>query len=71
MSEHVIWKTRDGREVRIVCTDKPGSYPIIGYYVDSSNYVEAWLADGRFLDYTEHRSDLIVPEGVTIGESND
>lgn len=71
MNEHVIWKTRDGRKVRVVCTDRPGLYPIIGYYVEGSDYIEAWLADGRFLDYAAHRSDLIIPEAVIIGESNE
>lgn len=72
MSEHVIWETRDFRKVSIVCTNKPGPYPIIGYF-DGEKEPGAleWMRDGRLLDHREDYADLIIPAGVVIGGSND
>ena len=45
------YKTRDGREARVLCTDAPGEWPIIGYYIDSASaigyYLTAWMANGH------------------------
>lgn len=45
------YRTRDGRDVKVLCVDAPGSRPVVGYYVtdgfDSSVTPRSWKADGR------------------------
>lgn len=36
------WETRDGRKARVLCTDAPGDYPIVGYIV-SGGKADPWL----------------------------
>lgn len=38
---------RDGRHVRIFCTDCPGTYPVIGL-VDGEEEPKSWTLDGVF-----------------------
>lgn len=50
---------RKGEVNVVVCTDKPGDYPVIGYRRRDGR-VRGWAPGGRFLrDGTEHSSDLI------------
>ncbi len=53
--------TRDGRKVRILCTDKAGgSYPIVGLVTNfGSEDAYSWTSDGRFLGETDERTDLV------------
>lgn len=46
-------RTRDGREVRILCTDAPGERPIIGYMIlnDGQIAVNTWLSGGHFMKF--------------------
>lgn len=45
-------KTRDGRKVRILCTDAPGPYPVIGYveYRDRWSDPHAWDRHGKWMN---------------------
>lgn len=43
------WKTRDGRKARVLCTDAPGLYLVVGYiFIDSlADHEEfKWAAGG-------------------------
>lgn len=44
------YRTRDGRDVRILCTDAPGEYPVIGYAInsDASIILCKWMREGRY-----------------------
>lgn len=42
-------RTRDGRKVRILCTDRKGWTPIVGLIIDDSGEtIETWSSDGAF-----------------------
>ena len=52
--------TRDGRNVRIICTDAKGNFPIIAL-VETHNDTEVAIRlseDGHFYNYAEDSSDL-------------
>ena len=60
------YKTRDGRNVRLLCTDGPGEYPVIG--IINNEDLGEWTSLGRYFPQrpSEHPSDLIeVPTTVT------
>ena len=70
MSEHVIWESENRRAVRILCTDMPGAYPIVGYFIDSMYCtIFHWTAEGRLAGSGAPGTDLIIPEGTVIGSS--
>jgi hypothetical protein len=56
-------QTRDGRKVRILCTDaKSAAGAIVGLVISAGNqeYVEHWFSDGCFMaDKTNDDRDLI------------
>ena len=57
-------QTRDGRKVRVLCTDGPKLHPIVGLIEQGggSEDVYKWSAAGRY-GCAEHSADLInVPE---------
>ena len=60
--------TRDGRNVRILCTDAKGDYPIVTLMetLDGSiEFVNKFKKDGHFLDNDGNKSNLdlfFVPE---------
>lgn len=52
------YKTRDGRDVRILCTDAPGDYPVVGLI--NNVLVHSWTSNGAFnRDPSLGPSDLI------------
>lgn len=54
-------KTVGGYEVRILCTDAPGEYPVVGY-VNYKTYVypQQWRKDGTVSTITDkHTYDLV------------
>lgn len=61
-------QTRDGRKVRILCTDRRGPAPVIGLVeCASSEALLLWSKDGKFSDYISP-SDLVnVPEPERTG----
>jgi hypothetical protein len=55
-------QTRDGRKVRILCTDAGEPFPIVGICEDltSGRFAQRWTADGYYLDNgKQDRVDLI------------
>jgi hypothetical protein len=50
--------TRDGRPVRILCTDRPGEWPVVGLIEGN---IHAWTADGRNQPHSPSY-DLINPK---------
>ncbi len=45
------WETRDGRKARVLCTDAPGEYPIVGYVVfEGKADPWVWFPDGSGLN---------------------
>ena len=54
--------TRDGREVRIICTDVKGEYPIMALIPDKKEELTyRYLRNGRQLTYTDSPLDLCFP----------
>jgi hypothetical protein len=52
--------TRDGRPVRILCTDGPSSdFPVIGIVDGWRSKINCWKINGRFLPGEETAQDLI------------
>lgn len=61
-------QTRGGEKVRILCTDAPGDYPIVGL-IGGNHVPETWTAKGYHLnwDETPHVMDLVnIPETKTF-----
>ncbi len=59
------YKTRDGRDVRILCVDGPGESPVVGF---AAGLLTRWMKCGAFsADLQGSCADLIeqVPEVVT------
>ena len=50
--------TRDGREIRVLCTDAPGELPVV--VMDDTGYVVKAYADGRFHQQQEGNYDLFM-----------
>lgn len=66
-------QTRDGRKVRVLCTDAPGRFPVIGLAGDAGE-PSTWTLAGEFTlsgDPDMKRADLInVPEEQWVILSN-
>ena len=53
--------TRDGRSVRIICTDARGEYPIIAlveYYDGSNDNIYSYTKDGVYFPIEQSEEDL-------------
>ena len=50
-------RTKDGRAVRVLCTDGPGDYPVVGF-IDGVDGPECWHADGRYFESFGDNRDL-------------
>lgn len=52
--------TRDGRNVRIICTDARREYPIIALLEegDDTDSIESYMPDGTYLQDKTHNLDL-------------
>ena len=65
------YQTRDGRPVRLLCTDGHTHRPIVGYVYSE---LHTWLSDGRTLRQRQDILDLVpvkppkLKEKVSIGE---
>lgn len=62
-------ETRDGRSVRILCTDMKSVYDIVGLAeLDGAEVVMTWLANGRYLhpgvNPSDNERDLVIVEEV-------
>lgn len=54
------YRTRDGREALIYCTDAPGDHPIHGR-VHGFPYAHSWTAEGMCYSDFRFRDDLVPP----------
>ena len=50
-------RTKDGRAVRVLCTDGPGDYPVVGLVLEIAE-PQTWTIGGQFLDDTTRNLDL-------------
>lgn len=50
-------RTKDGRAVRVLCTDGPGGYPVVGFIGDNT-CPDQWTLDGLFCVDERHALDL-------------
>lgn len=50
-------RTKDGRAVRVLCTDAPGEYPVVGI-IDGYESPETWMIDGTWLQGEIEDTDL-------------
>ena len=65
--------TRDGRKVRIVCTDAKGTYPVtalVEHYDGTSENAFVFTEDGRYLADGTDEKDLFFPSEKNIGWVN-
>lgn len=62
-------ETRDGRPVRILCTDYRRDYPVVGIieYV-SGECIDTFTLDGRYDINGEDNRDLVIVEEVEVAE---
>lgn len=52
------YRTRDGRDVRLLCVDGPKDYPVIGV-VEGDNCPSSWTASGKIVEHQDRMADLI------------
>jgi hypothetical protein len=60
-------QTRDGRSVRILCTDKKGEFPIVALVTDENDkeFIGSYSSGGRYFNQGCSDNDLVnVPERV-------
>lgn len=63
--------TRDGRSVRIICTDMKGEYPIMALIPDKQEELAyRYLRNGRQLTYTDSPLDLCLSTTKKEGWTN-
>lgn len=64
--------TRDGRKVRILCTDAPGPFPVVGYIIGNDPFGSirlcTWASNGCVVvtALQECIDDLIQAEGPVV-----
>lgn len=51
-------ETRDGRTIRILCTNRSGKFPIVGL-LDEKEDLLSWHVDGYFYEDKESLLDLV------------
>lgn len=57
-----FYRTRDGRKARVLCTDAPSSWPVVGYIEGPSGTglsTHTWSQDGAFFSNATREADLI------------
>lgn len=54
------YRLRSGKEVRLLCDDAPGVYPVIGYLL-RDGAVYTWTSEGKFIkgDTDDDPADLV------------
>ena len=53
------YRTRDGRDVRLLCVDGPDPFPVIGI-IDGDSHATSWAANGNLTDVNpDYHTDLI------------
>lgn len=63
-------QTRGGQQVRILCTDAPGSHPIVGYIETGAGAVDAmrWRRDGRSGYFRSSNDSFRIDDLVQVEE---
>lgn len=61
------YRTRDGREALIYCTDAPGAHPIHGR-IAGDPFAYSWTSAGRCYSNFPHCDDLVPPTPPRIRE---
>lgn len=53
------WRTVNNRKARVLCTDAPGNYPVIGYIESEGGgaTLYSWTLCGRMFVYDRHSND--------------
>ena len=60
IDKNKVYKTRDGREVRIYATDGGGKNPVHGSIKQEDGWIlQVWPKSGRYDDDEDYRIDLI------------
>ena len=59
------YRTRDGRDVRLLCVDGPSFYPVVGFLETS---LMSWSSDGRFSREQTHEHDRDLIEVSTYSD---
>jgi len=61
-----MYKTRDGRDARVLCDDAPGDWPLVGYVgIDEGYFCYSWTHSGHSTsDKTKHQYGLMPPREV-------
>lgn len=64
--------TRDGKDVRIICMDRPAKKPIVALVSKEENYsdVRTYFADGRSYLYGKDNDDLFFAPEKKVGWMN-
>lgn len=63
------YKTRDGRDVRILCVDGPNSaFPVIGF-IEGLRFTSSWEKDGLSGADAERSTDLIEVKKTKVVKS--
>lgn len=52
------YRTRDGRDIRLLCVDGPEEYPVIGV-IYGKDLADGWDSDGKYFIAGLGNSDLI------------
>jgi len=60
-----VYKTRDGREARVICVDAPGTYSVVGIF---GGEIGRWTADGSYAHGITGCTDLMLPKPEPIVE---
>ena len=60
-------ETRDGKKVRMLCTDAKGKYPVVGLiHYPNEDRARTWTKEGKFSFNGERKNDLVnVSEKIT------
>ena len=62
------YKTRDGRDVVVLCDDAPGMFSLVGYVIDAygDSNAHKWLRSGKYHGKAESPLDLMPPKPWTM-----
>ena len=52
------YRTRDGCDVRLLCVDRKGDYPVVGIFTESGS-IDTWTSDGKASTRGPSPADLI------------
>lgn len=65
-----VYKTRDGREARVICVDGPGASPVVGF-IEGNSGPSCWTERGKIFGVGpsyEAAADLMLPKPEPVVE---